>query len=54
MKHVKIWMQTSCFHPEVKMEFEIPDDRDAEEYIDEYLDDILNDDMRYNVEWDFE
>lgn len=32
---------------------EIPDDRDAEEYIDEYFDLILSDDVRYNAEWEF-
>lgn len=31
----------------------IPENRDAEEYIDELLDSILNGDLRYNVEWDF-
>ena len=31
----------------------IPENRDAEEYIDELLDGILSDEFLYNVEWDF-
>ena len=35
------------------MTISIPENCDAEEYIDELLDSILNGDLRYNVEWDF-
>ena len=31
----------------------VPDDKDAEEYIDEYLDGLLSDFVRYNCEWEF-
>ena len=48
-----IWVKPSCFAPEFEMVVPIPDDRDAEEYIDELLGGILNEDMKYNVEWDF-
>ena len=37
----------------VEIIISVPEDRDAEEYIDELLDSILNEDLRYNVEWDF-
>jgi len=53
MSNVKVWVKPSVFMPKVKMEFEIPEGYDTEEYIDMYFDAILNDSMRYNVEWDF-
>lgn len=48
-----IWVKPSCFAQEFEMIISIPDDRDAEEYINELLDGLLNADLRYNVEWDF-
>jgi len=35
------------------MEVRVPDDRDAEEYIDELLDSVFGEEARYDVEWDF-
>lgn len=53
-EHIRtISVKPSCFAPEFEMIISIPDDRDAEEYIDELLDGILSDEFRYNVEWDF-
>lgn len=49
----KIRVNLSCFAPILIMEIEIPEKRDAEEYIDELLDGILSDEFRYNVDWDF-
>ena len=37
----------------VTMVISVPEDRDAEEYIDEYLDGLLSDFVRYNCEWEF-
>ena len=48
-----IWVKPSCFVPEFEMIIPIPEDRDAEEYIDELLEAVLSDECRYNVEWDF-
>lgn len=48
-----ISIKPSCFSSEFDMIVSVPEDRDAEEYIDELLDGILNEDLRYNVEWDF-
>lgn len=48
-----IRMTASCFTPTVTMTFDVPKDRDAEEYIDEYLDAILSEDFRLNCEWEF-
>ena len=48
-----ISVKPSCFSPELGMIVSVPEDRDAEEYIDELLDGILNEGLRYNVEWDF-
>ncbi len=53
MEEQTIWVKPSCFAPEFKMIISVPNDRDAEEYIDEFLYSILNEDSRYNVEWDF-
>ena len=52
---MKVWIKVylSCFAPEVKMEIDVPEDHDKEEYIDELLDSMLADEFRYNVEWDF-
>jgi len=36
------------------MEISVPNDRDAEEYIDELLDSMLTEEYRYNAEWAFE
>ena len=49
----KIELTLSCFAPTIIMEIEIPQDRDAEEYIDEFLESILAEDFRYNTEWNF-
>lgn len=43
----------SCFAPMIKMEIDVPDGRDTEEYIDELLDSILADEFRYNADWEF-
>lgn len=48
-----IWVVPSTFIPEFEMIVPVPDDRDAEEYIDELLDSILAEDLKYNVDWDF-
>lgn len=48
-----ILIQASSFAPEFKMIISIPEERDAEEYIDELLDRILVDELRYDIEWDF-
>lgn len=53
MEKRTISVKPSCFSPEFDMIISVPEDRDAEEYIDELLDGILNEDLRYNVEWDF-
>lgn len=53
MEKRTILVKPSCFAPEFEIIISIPEDRDAEEYIDELLDSILNEDLRYNVEWDF-
>lgn len=53
MERRTILVKPSCFAPEFEMTILVPEDRDAEEYIDELLDGILNEDLRYNVEWDF-
>lgn len=53
MEKRTISVKPSCFAPEFEMIISIPENRDAEEYIDELLDSILNGDLRYNVEWDF-
>ena len=53
MEKRTIWVKPSCFTPEIEMIIPIPEDRDAEEYIDEFLDTILCVDLKYNVEWDF-
>ena len=51
---MRILVKPSCFAPEFRMEIRIPEERDAEEYIDELLDSILAEEFRYNCEWDFE
>lgn len=38
MEKRTIWVKPSCFTPEIEMIIPIPEDRDAEEYIDEFLD----------------
>ena len=53
MERRTILVKPSCFAPEFEIIISVPEDRDAEEYIDELLDSILNEDLRYNVEWDF-
>lgn len=53
MEKRTISVKPSCFAPEFEMIISIPENRDAEEYIDELLNSILNGDLRYNVEWDF-
>ena len=49
----RIEVTLSCFAPTIIMEIPIPNNRDAEEYIDELLDSMLVDEFRYNAEWDF-
>jgi hypothetical protein len=49
----EIYVQFSCFIPAVTMKIDIPEDRDAEEYIDELLDSVLSEECRYNCDWDF-
>ena len=46
MEKRTIWVKPSCFTPEIEMIIPIPEDRDAEEYIDEFLDTILCEDLR--------
>ena len=53
MERRTIWVVPSTFVPEFEMIVHVPDDRDAEEYIDELLDSILAEDLKYNVDWDF-
>lgn len=45
MEKRTIWVKPSCFTPEIEMIIPIPEDRDAEEYIDEFLDTILCEDL---------
>ena len=49
MEKRTIWVKPSCFTPEIEMIIPIPEDRDAEEYIDEFLDTILCEDLTYFV-----
>lgn len=49
----KIELSLSCFAPTVTMEINVPENRDAEEYIDELLGSMLNDEFKYNCEWEF-
>lgn len=53
MEKRTIWVKPSCFAPEFEMIIPVPNERDAEEYIDELLDGILSNEFRYNAEWDF-
>ena len=53
MEKRTILVRPSCLAPEFEIIISVPEDRDAEEYIDELLDSILNEDLRNNVEWDF-
>ena len=53
MEKRTVWMKPSCFTPEIEMIIPIPEDRDAEEYIDEFLDTILCEDLNYKVELEF-
>ena len=53
MEKRTIWVKPSCFAPGFELGIVVPENRDAEEYIDELLENILNGDLRYNVEWDF-
>lgn len=48
-----IGAKISCSAPEVEMMIPVPEERDAEEYIDEFFCEILNDHLKYNVKWDF-
>lgn len=50
---MKIKVSLSCFAPTIIMDIVIPENRDAEEYIDELLDTILTEEFRYNADWDF-
>lgn len=53
MEKRTICVKPSCFVAEFEMIISIPDDRDAEEWIDELLDGILSEEFRYNAEWEF-
>lgn len=53
MEKRTIYVKPSCFAPGFEMIISVPDDRDAEEWIDEMLEGILSEDFKYNVEWDF-
>ncbi len=53
MEKRTIAVKPTCFAPEFEMMIQVPNERDAEEYIDELLDGIFNDEARYNAEWDF-
>ena len=46
----KISVNLSCFGPHIEMLISIPNNINAEEYIDILLDHILAEDYRYNVE----
>ena len=48
-----ISVRSSVFAPEFEMIIKVPDEYDAEEYIDELLDGILSEESKYNIEWDF-
>lgn len=53
MEKRTITVKSTCFSPRFEMIITVPNDRDAEEYIDELLDGIFSDEVRYNAEWDF-
>ena len=50
-KTIQLYPGTSA--EPVTITIRVPNDRDAEEYIDEYLDGLLSDCVRYNCEWEF-
>ena len=50
---MRIWFKPSCFVPVCYMEINVPEYRDAEEYIDEYLDGMLNEEIKWNCDWGF-
>ena len=50
----RISVKPSAFAPEFEVIISIPNQYDAEEYIDQLLDGILAEDFKYNIEWDFE
>lgn len=54
MEKVYITVKPSCFAPEFGMSINVPNGRDAEEYIDEFLDSIFSEEFRYNAEWEYE
>ena len=49
----RITVTPCCFYPDCIMEIDVPDNEDAEEYIDGFLEAIIDSEFRYNVEWDF-
>lgn len=49
----RITFKPSCFVPACVMEINVPNYRDAEEYIDEYLDGMLNEEIKWNCDWSF-
>lgn len=53
MEKRTILVKPSWFIPEFEMIIPIPEDRDAEEYIDALLEAVLSDESHYNVEWYF-
>lgn len=50
-KTIALYLGTSAVP--IKITLNIPDSRDAEEYIDDLLDGLLNDSVKYNSEWEF-
>ncbi len=52
-KKIECELPLSCFAPTIVMEIQIPNNRDAEEYIDELLESVLAEEFRYNAEWNF-
>ena len=52
-RECKIMLYPDCFHPPCIMILSVPNNMDAEEYIDNYLDSILNENLKFNAEWKF-
>lgn len=49
----RIVIRPNCETPVFEMTISVPDDRDAEEYIDEFLDGVLAKELRDSCFWDF-
>ncbi len=41
------------FATKIRMEINVPNDRDPEEYIEEMIDFIFNENIIYDIDWDF-